>query len=70
MSLTALENRRSIGGPAADLTAHNPASISDSDPIENGTYALGYVRKNVRRGGGLGTTGRECRIPASVVSGR
>ena len=48
MSLTALENRRSIGGPAADLTAHNPASISDSDPIENGTYRRGYALLNVQ----------------------
>lgn len=48
MSLTALENRRSIGGPAADLTAHNPASISDSDPIENGTYAPGHPLLNVQ----------------------
>ena len=60
MSLTALENRRSIGGPAADLTAHNPASISDSDPIENGTsdrWTPLRLCEADRVGGGAATVG-------------
>ena len=40
---------RSVGGPAADLTAHNLASISDSTPLLIGTYASGYPLEIVRR---------------------